>query len=95
MALLAASGDFHDSLAVNQALNADLARYDLGPELAKMGIPVLAATGCYEINVAAATAHRIHKAVPGSRFTVFEKSGHLPVFEEPALFIRVIEDFLR
>jgi pimeloyl-ACP methyl ester carboxylesterase len=30
----------------------------------------------------------MHKAVPGSRFTVFEKSGHLPFFEEPALFTK-------
>jgi proline iminopeptidase len=94
-AFLAASSDFHYSLAVNQALNADLARFDLGPELAKLDFPVLVATGRFDINVAPATAYRIHKAVPGSRFTVFEKSGHMPFFEEPALFIQVIEDFLR
>jgi proline iminopeptidase len=60
-----------------------------------MGFPVLVATGRYDINVAPATAYRIHKAVPGSRFAVFEKTGHLLFFEEPALFIQVIEDFLR
>jgi pimeloyl-ACP methyl ester carboxylesterase len=67
----------------------------IGPELAKMGFPVLVATGRYDINVTPATADRIHKAVPGSRFAVFEKSGHLLFFEEPALFIQVSEDFLR
>jgi proline iminopeptidase len=60
-----------------------------------MGFPVLVATERDVINVTAATADRIHKAVPGSRFAVFEKSGHLPVFEESALLIQVIADFPR
>ena len=31
---------------------------------------------------------------PGSRWEVFEKSGHLPYFEEPEKFVRVVDDFL-
>jgi len=30
----------------------------------------------------------------GSRFVVFEKSGHLPFFEEPAKFVQVVGEFL-
>ena len=79
---------------VNKALNADLARFDLGPELPKYGFPTLVVTGRYDMNVAPATAWRIHQAIPGSRFVVFEKSGHLPFFEEPAKFVQVVGEFL-
>jgi len=90
---LAAAG-FHYSADVNHALNADLARFDLGPELLKFKMPALVITGRYDANVAPATAWRIHQAIPGSRFEVFEKSGHLPFFEEPARFVQVVGGFL-
>jgi proline iminopeptidase len=79
---------------VNKALNADLARFDLGPELPKYRFPTLVITGRYDMNVAPATAWRIHQAIPGSRFVVFEKSGHLPFFEEPVKFAQVVGEFL-
>jgi len=31
---------------------------------------------------------------PGSRWEVFEQSGHLPYFEEPDQFVRTVEGFL-
>jgi len=31
---------------------------------------------------------------PGSKWEVFEESGHLPYFEEPEKFVRVVEGFL-
>jgi proline iminopeptidase len=36
----------------------------------------------------------MHKAIPGSTFVVFEKSGHLPSYEEPDKYVRVMEAFL-
>jgi proline iminopeptidase len=93
-AFLAAAGEFHYNEKVNKALNADLARFDLGPELPKFHFPTLVITGRFDANVAPATAYRIHQAIPGSRFVVFEKSGHLPFFEEPARFVQVVEEFL-
>jgi proline iminopeptidase len=75
-------------------VNADLARYDLNPELPKLRFPALIVTGRYDMNVAPATAYRIHKAIPGSKFVVFEKSGHMPFYEEPEAFQRVLGDFL-
>jgi proline iminopeptidase len=80
--------------AVNEALNADLAKYDMWPVLPRLGMPTLVITGRYDINVAPSTAWKIHKAIPGSRWEVFEKSGHLPYFEEPEKFVRVVGDFL-
>jgi proline iminopeptidase len=93
-AFLAASSGFRYSRTVNQTLNTDLARFDLNPELPKLRFPALVVTGRYDMNVAPATAYRIHKAIPGSKFVVFERSGHLPFFEEPAAFVEVVGDFL-
>ena len=94
-AFVAASSAFVYTPAVNQALNADLERYDLNPELPKFRFPTLVATGRYDFNVAPLVAYRIHQAIPGSRFAVFERSGHLPFFEEPDEFLRVLEEFLQ
>ncbi len=80
--------------SVNEALNADLAKYDMWPMLPTFKMPTLVLTGRFDINVAPSTAWKIHKAIPGSRWEVFENSGHLPYFEEPDKFVRVVGDFL-
>lgn len=79
---------------VNQALEGDMARYDLNPELKKFRIPVLVMTGRYDMNVAPSVAWKIHKAIPGSRFVVLDRSGHLPFYEEPERFKQAVEEFL-
>ena len=80
--------------AVNQALEQDVAKYDLNPELAKFRFPTMVITGRYDINVAPSVAYKMHKAIPGSKFVVFEQSGHLPFFEEPERFRTTIEGFI-
>jgi proline iminopeptidase len=79
---------------VNAALNADLANYDMWPVLPTFRMPTLVMTGRYDINVAPSTAWKIHQAIPNSRWEVFEQSGHLPYFEEPEKFVRVVEGFV-
>jgi proline iminopeptidase len=79
---------------VNQAVVRDVNRFDLNPELHKFHFPVLVITGRYDMNVAPLVAYKIHQAIPGSRFVVFERSGHLPFFEEPEGFVREVEQFL-
>ncbi len=79
---------------VNQTLNRDLARFDLNPEIRKFRFPTLVVTGRFDMNVAPLVAYRIHQAIPGSRFVVFERSGHIPFYEEPDGFVRALEDFL-
>lgn len=80
--------------AVNEAIEHDIQRFDLNPELRKFKFPTLVITGRYDINVAPSVAYKIHKAIPGSQFAVFEKSGHLPFYEEPEAFVRALEAFL-
>ena len=80
--------------AVNEALNADLGKLDMTPLLPTLRMPTLVLTGRYDTNVAPSTAWRIHSAIADSHWEVFEKSGHLPYFEEPEKFVRVVEGFL-
>lgn len=82
------------SAAVGDAVWQSLEHVDLGPAIAKLAMPVLVVTGRYDANVAPVVAWRIHRAIPGSRFVVFERSGHLPFYEEPERFVREVEDFL-
>lgn len=84
--------DFRKS--VNESIVGDLARFDLNPELAKFNFPTLVVTGRYDINVAPSVAWKIHRAIPGSQFIVFERSGHIPYTEEPEAFTRALENFL-
>jgi proline iminopeptidase len=80
---------------VNQAVVSDVNRFDLNPEIRKFRFPVLVITGRYDMNVAPLVAYKIHQAIPGSRFAVFERSGHLPFYEEPEGFVREVEQFLK
>jgi proline iminopeptidase len=93
-AFLARSSSFVYRQKVNKAVWDDLQRFDLNPELAKFSFPTLVVTGRYDFNVAPSVAFAIHKAVPGSQFAVFDKSGHLPFCEEPDAFLTRVEAFL-
>ena len=79
---------------INEAVEKDIERFDLNPEIRKFRFPTLVITGRYDMNVAPVVAYKIHQAIPGSKFAVFERSGHLPFFEEPDEFVRVMEEFL-
>ena len=46
------------------------------------------------MNVSPRYAWKIHNAIPNSEFVIFERSGHLPWYEEPARFLSVFEAFL-
>ncbi len=79
---------------INRLVNEDVARFDLNPEIAKYRFPVLVGCGRFDMNVAPVIAYNIHKGIPGSQFVIFEKSGHMPFFEEPDKFVSVVSAFL-
>jgi len=93
-AFIAQVGAGVSNKAVNEAIDHDVQRFDLNPEIRKFKFPTLVITGRYDINVAPSVAYKMHKAIPGSQFAVFERSGHLPFYEEPEAFVRVLEAFL-
>jgi proline iminopeptidase len=92
---LAREKEFLYRQSVNKLVWSDLQRFDLNPELPHFKFPTLVVTGRYDFNVAPSVAWKIHKAIPGSEFAIFEKSGHMPFYEEPDAFVKRVESFLR
>lgn len=72
----------------------DAEAHDLTGDLKRLSMPVLVTTGRFDANVAPRTAWRIHQAIPGSQFAVWERSGHFPMIEEPDAFFAVVDRFL-
>jgi proline iminopeptidase len=93
-AVLSVADSFVFRPEINKMLWADTEKFDLGAELAKFQLPTLVMTGRYDADVAPAVSFKIHQAIAGSRFVVFEQSGHCPFFEEPQMFLEVVESFL-
>jgi proline iminopeptidase len=93
-AFLANASAYRFNKKVNEAVMADVATLDLNPELPRFTFPTIVMTGRFDMNVAPLTAYRIHQAIPGSSFVVFERSGHLPFYEEPEAFLREMNAFL-
>jgi pimeloyl-ACP methyl ester carboxylesterase len=56
--------------------------------------PTLIVWGKYDGVVPPEYAEDFHKAIAGSRVEVFEESAHMPMFEEPEKFDRVVKAFL-
>jgi proline iminopeptidase len=92
--LLAKMANDKEYRNVNHLVNEDVGRFDLNPEIVKFHFPVLVGTGRFDMNVAPVIAYKIHQAISGSQFAVFDKSGHLPFFEQPEQFVSVVNKFL-
>ena len=82
------------SAPVNDRMSRSVETVDLGPQLHRITVPTLILTGRFDLNVALVTAWRMFKAIPGARFHVFERSGHLPSYEEPDAYVETVDAFL-
>jgi proline iminopeptidase len=94
-AYLAHMGDLGFVAAVGGAVSQATENLDLTAKLAGFHFPTLVINGRYDMNVAPLTAWRMAHAIPGAQLVFFEKSGHLPAYEEPEKYYKVLEDFLR
>jgi proline iminopeptidase len=92
-AYLAGVKDLGSTPQVSVAVQKATRTLDLTLELPKFKFPTLVITGRYDMNVAPLTAWNIYKAIPGAKFVVFEKSGHLPSYEEPDKYVTVVNQF--
>jgi proline iminopeptidase len=93
-AYLAHMGDLGYVPAVGSAVQQATENLDLEPKLKDFHFPTLVITGRYDMNVAPLTAWRMAHTIPGAKLIFFEKSGHLPAYEEPEKYRRVLESFL-
>ena len=92
---LAHMGDLGFVPAVRRAVSQATESLDLTAKLAGFHFPTLVITGRHDMNVAPLTAWRMAHAIPGAQLVFFEKSGHLPAYEEPEKYQKVLEDFLK
>ena len=91
---LSHAGDLGYSPTTGQAVDDATKDLDLTSALSKFSVQTLVITGRYDMNVAPLTAWRIYKQIPAASFEVFEESGHLPSYEEPEKYVRVVNAFL-
>jgi proline iminopeptidase len=82
------------NFAVYKAVSRDQAGVKLRSKLAGFGFPCLIINGRFDPNVLPLTAWQTTQAIPGARLVIFEKSGHLPFYEEPDEFVHVVDEFL-
>jgi proline iminopeptidase len=94
-AYVAHMGDLGFEPAVGRAVQQSTENLDLTAKLAGFHFPTLVITGRYDMNVAPLTAWRMAHAIPGAQLVFFEKSGHLPAYEEPEKYLQTLDSFLK
>ena len=94
-AYLTRMGDLGFESAVGSAVQRATENLDLTAKLPGFHFPTLVITGRYDMNVAPLTAWRMAHAIPGAQLVFFEKSGHLPAYEEPDRYLQTLESFLK
>jgi proline iminopeptidase len=93
-AYLAGAQNLEYSPAIGSAVFAASKAIDLWPQLHHFACPTLVITGRFDLNVAPITAFKIAHAIPHAHVAIFERSGHLPAYEEPDRYVTVLESFL-
>jgi pimeloyl-ACP methyl ester carboxylesterase len=79
--------------AVVDGLWTSLVDQDLRPLLVRIGQPTLVIRGVHSQLYGPGTAEYLVRALPNARAVQFDRSGHAPQLEQPALFNRTIRDF--
>ncbi len=92
---LAGVSDLGLNPAVGEAVSKSIMALDLTPALPNFRFPTLVINGRFDMNVTPLVAWNIAHAIPGAQLVYFEKSGHLPSYEEPDRYVSVVDTFLR
>lgn len=67
--------------------------WDVSDQLSEISVPTLVTGGRYD-EMTPNVARAIHRGIKGSKLVIFEKSSHLPFWEEREKYIRVVAEFL-
>ncbi|MCI4371724.1 MAG: proline iminopeptidase-family hydrolase, partial [Thermoplasmata archaeon] len=67
--------------------------WDVTDRLPEIRLPTLVTVGRYD-EVTPRVAESIHRGIRGSKLVRFEKSAHLPMWEERSRYIELVRDFL-
>ncbi len=91
---LAGAPDLGNSPAAGEAVGTAIAKLDLTDAMARFRFPVLVLEGRYDANVTPDVSWAVAHNIPGARLVMFERSGHLPYYEEPEKYAEVVSAFL-
>jgi len=72
----------------------NLKDWDITARLREIKVPTLVTVGRYD-EVTPRVAETIHKGIAGSKLVVFEKSGHLTMWDEKENYLKTLREFLR
>ena len=93
-AYMAKMGDLGYEPAVARAVSQSARELDLTEAVKGFHFPVLVITGRWDMNVAPVNAWTMAHEIPGAKIVFFEESGHLPAYEEPVKYRKVLAEFL-
>lgn len=91
---LSVVADHRDNIVVNNTLRKDMDKLDYWPQVRAFKLPTLILHGRFDAVVASENGWQLHQAIPGSRFHVIERAGHLPHAEQPKEFLAAVAEFL-
>ena len=72
----------------------NLKNWDITARLPEIKVPTLVTVGRYD-EVTPRVAETIHKGIAGSKLVVFEKSGHLTMWDEKEGYLKTLREFIR
>jgi proline iminopeptidase len=75
-------------------VSGNLKTYDRAERLREVEVPTLFTCGRFDEASPETTAY-YQSCVPGAKLAIFEKSSHMPHFEEREAYLQVVRDFLR
>jgi 3-oxoadipate enol-lactonase len=76
------------------ALAAMRDRPDSGPSIARIAVPTLVVCGAEDTLIPPKESEALRDEIPGARLALIPGAAHLPNYEEPEAFNRVVREFL-
>lgn len=67
--------------------------WDIRTRLHEIQVPTLVTVGRYD-EITPKVAETIHKGIRGSKMMIFEKSGHLTMWDEEESYLRAVKEFI-
>lgn len=74
---------------------AAIAASDFSESSAGLDLPTLAIAGSEDGSTPPDVVRATADLIPGSRFELIDNAGHLPCVEQPAVYARILNDFIR
>jgi proline-specific peptidase len=75
-------------------IDGNLKSVEYGDRLGSIRVPTLITAGDHD-ECDPVQSKEMQQKIPGSKLMIFPKSGHMTFVDQPRLFIRTIDDFLR